>query len=65
MSTRQAAVAGTFYPSDKAELISMIDRFYNEATDQPAVGKALIAPHAGYIYSGPIAASCYAPLKRK
>ena len=65
MSTRSAAVAGTFYPSDKRELTAMIDKFYSEVSDQPAAGKALIAPHAGYVYSGPIAASCYAPLMKR
>jgi AmmeMemoRadiSam system protein B/AmmeMemoRadiSam system protein A len=65
LSIRQAAVAGTFYPADKEELTAMIDSFYANASDQPAVGKALIAPHAGYIYSGEIAASCYAPLRKR
>ena len=62
---RKAAVAGTFYPSSQEELKSMIKSFYDQANDQPAVGKALIAPHAGYIYSGPIATSCYAPLSKR
>jgi AmmeMemoRadiSam system protein B len=72
-------VAGAFYPSDPAELRSMVDGFLAKAqTDQPGIvadssvaaghtaPKALIAPHAGYIYSGPVAASAYlrlAPLR--
>jgi len=64
-SIRQAAVAGTFYPSDPKELKEMIESFYEEAIDQPTIGKVLIAPHAGLVYSGPIAASCYAPLKKR
>ena len=64
-SIRQAAVAGTFYPSDPKELREMIDGFYEEANDQPTIGKVLIAPHARLVYSGPIAASCYAPLKKR
>jgi len=59
---RPAAVAGQFYPSHPAELRRMIEDFLREAepvTDIPAP-KAVIAPHAGYVYSGPIAASAYA-----
>ena len=64
-TARKAAVAGTFYPADKTQLKAMISQFYDKAEDQPAVGKFLIAPHAGYIYSGEIAASCYAPLRKR
>jgi MEMO1 family protein len=57
---RSPAVAGTFYPRDRLELLTMLnDYFAASRTDQPAP-KAIIAPHAGYIYSGPIAASAYA-----
>lgn len=60
---RQTAVAGTFYPADPAELQQMIDGFI-ENTPPPAddapIPRAIIAPHAGYIYSGPVAASAYA-----
>ena len=66
MSTlRKTAVAGTFYPADPQELRETIEAFYDKADDQPAIGKVLIAPHAGYIYSGSIAASCYAPLRKR
>lgn len=59
-SIRSPAVAGTFYPSDRLELIAIVTDFLAAChTDQPAP-KAIIAPHAGYIYSGPIAASAYA-----
>jgi AmmeMemoRadiSam system protein B len=59
-SIRSPAVAGTFYPRDRLELATMLnDYFAASRTDQPAP-KAIIAPHAGYIYSGPIAASAYA-----
>lgn len=63
-TTRTPAVAGLFYPASAAELHSQIKTFLNQV--EPAVGplpKAIIAPHAGYIYSGPIAASAYAQLK--
>ena len=60
---RPAAVAGRFYPSDPVELRALIADLLAQAP--PAAGpapKALIAPHAGYLYSGPIAASAYAQL---
>jgi AmmeMemoRadiSam system protein B len=61
---RPAAVAGTFYPDDPRTLTAMIDGLMASvdpvASDAPPV--ALIAPHAGYIYSGPVAATAYARL---
>jgi AmmeMemoRadiSam system protein B len=57
-------VAGLFYPASSAELHSQVQGFLNQV--EPSIGpppKAIIAPHAGYIYSGPIAASAYAQLK--
>ena len=61
MSTiRSPAVAGSFYPDDQHQLRLMISRFLADyRTDEPAP-KAIIVPHAGYIYSGPVAASAYA-----
>lgn len=64
MSTiRPTAVAGMFYPDDRDELHEMVADFLREAgsAHDPAP-KAIIAPHAGYIYSGPIAASAYSHL---
>jgi len=62
---REPAVAGLFYPADPEELRSQVDRFLAEAGDttEPPP-KALIAPHAGYIFSGPVAASAYARLRQ-
>lgn len=59
---RQPAVAGSFYPADPKELHQMLDQFLNDVESTVKVPKAIIAPHAGYIYSGPIAASAYARL---
>jgi MEMO1 family protein len=60
---REPAVAGMFYPDDPATLHRMIDGYLSEAaTDTAPPPKAIIAPHAGYIYSGPVAASAYARL---
>ena len=57
---RNPAVAGTFYPADPSELHAMLRGFLEQAKkpiDSPP--KALIVPHAGYIYSGPVAATGY------
>lgn len=62
ITVREAAVAGTFYPADAGELAEMVDRFMIGAEGNGGAPKAVIAPHAGYIYSGPIAASAYAQL---
>ncbi|MBI1394948.1 MAG: AmmeMemoRadiSam system protein B [Betaproteobacteria bacterium] len=59
---RHPAVAGTFYPADPAVLHRDVQRLLDDARphrDEPPP-KALIAPHAGYVYSGPVAASAYA-----
>lgn len=63
---RPAAVAGAFYPGDAAILTRDIDSLLAGAraltpADVPAP-KAIIAPHAGYMYSGPTAAMAYARL---
>ncbi len=64
MSVRPAAVAGLFYPDEPHELRSIIAACLKESVAQatPLVPKALIVPHAGYVYSGPVAASAYARL---
>jgi AmmeMemoRadiSam system protein B len=62
-NVRPPAVAGLFYPGEKDSLSGEITGLLRGATARAAaVPKALIAPHAGYIYSGPVAASAYALL---
>ncbi len=61
---RPPAVAGTFYPEDPARLRAMVEGFLAEgagAVAAPPPG-ALIAPHAGYVYSGPVAGRAFAAL---
>jgi AmmeMemoRadiSam system protein B len=61
---REAAVAGSFYPADPGELQSMVHRMLDAVA--PRAGpppKALIVPHAGYVYSGAVAAAAYARLR--
>lgn len=65
---REPAVAGMFYPDDPLQLQQQVDRLLAQATPPGAPPKALIVPHAGYIYSGPVAASAYlqlAPLREQ
>jgi AmmeMemoRadiSam system protein B len=59
---RHAAVAGQFYPADARELRETVTECIAEARTHGPAPKAVIAPHAGYIYSGPIAGSAYARL---
>jgi AmmeMemoRadiSam system protein B len=68
---RPAAVAGFFYPAGPAALRSTVEELLTARSRQLAAApeetaarppKAVIAPHAGYSYSGPIAASAFAPL---
>ncbi|MEK9869220.1 MAG: AmmeMemoRadiSam system protein B [Gammaproteobacteria bacterium] len=63
-SIRQPAVAGTFYPADPVSLGNTIDQYLEAAGAQPnaRVPKAIIAPHAGYVYSGETAGSVYRQL---
>ncbi|WP_295392930.1 AmmeMemoRadiSam system protein B [uncultured Thiodictyon sp.] len=62
---RQPAVAGAFYPANPAILSQQVDALLAGVATAPQAQthpKALIVPHAGYRYSGPIAASAYAQL---
>ncbi|MBL6913625.1 MAG: AmmeMemoRadiSam system protein B [Puniceicoccaceae bacterium] len=60
---RNPAVAGLFYPDDRDELASTVDSFLLDAVGSVTAPKAIIAPHAGYQYSGPIAGSAFASVK--
>ncbi len=58
---RPAAVAGMFYPGKRDELAVTVDRLLAAVPAKPGpCPKALIVPHAGLVYSGPIAASAFA-----
>lgn len=58
---RPPAVAGRFYPADPVALRAFIDDLLSQvAPAKLPAPKAIIVPHAGYVYSGPIAASAYA-----
>jgi AmmeMemoRadiSam system protein B len=60
MRIRPPAVAGMFYSRQPAELNREVRNLLHDAAFPPhPVPKAIIAPHAGYMYSGPVAASAY------
>lgn len=65
-AVREPAVAGTFYSGNAGELARSVDRMLEtakgESTTPASHPKAIIAPHAGHVFSGPIAASVYARL---
>ncbi|MGR4871932.1 AmmeMemoRadiSam system protein B [Variovorax sp. LARHSF232] len=61
---RQAAVAGLFYPAEPIALRRLVTQELDAADTPPAPApKLLIVPHAGYAYSGPVAAKAYALLR--
>ncbi len=64
---RSAVVAGSFYPGNKCELSAFIDNAFDNAPKVSAKDKiiGIISPHAGYVYSGQIAADAYNAVKGK
>ena len=62
--TRQPAYAGQFYPADKDALSDEVDKLIPKGTEKVNALGAII-PHAGYIYSGPVAGNTYARLEPK
>ena len=66
-SQRPPAVAGLFYPADPHSLHAQISNLLAGAVPAEIVDspKALVVPHAGYIYSGAVAATAYEPLAHR
>lgn len=63
INVRPPAVSGQFYPGDAKRLQQSVNRYLEEAPEISApIPKAVIAPHAGYVYSGSIAGTAYAHL---
>jgi AmmeMemoRadiSam system protein B len=66
-TVRKPAVAGQFYPGETAELSAAIAGYLSSVAERGPANepgpKALVVPHAGYVYSGPVAASAYARLE--
>jgi MEMO1 family protein len=65
MQNRIPAVAGTFYPATTTILKNQISILFEKATKTPETDvAALIVPHAGYVFSGGVAASAYSKLNK-
>lgn len=62
-AVREPAVSGMFYPADPGQLTGMLEDFLRRSSSEGAAPKALIAPHAGYPYSGATAAHAYARIR--
>ncbi len=62
--TRQPAVAGQFYPAQATKLREMIQGMVSKKAKKEAV-IGLVSPHAGYIYSGPVAGATISKIKFK
>jgi len=60
---RPPAIAGTFYDAAPERLAATVDRFLADGDPGHPPGKAIIVPHAGHVYSGPIAGTVYATLR--
>ncbi len=58
-NVRPPAVAGSFYPADPAELTRMIDGYLDQAVRLDPEPSILIIPHAGYTFSGHVAARAF------
>jgi len=56
---RRPAVVGSFYPSNQNDIISMFERFFSYSVDRHPEAKGMIVPHAGYLFSGQVAAKMY------
>jgi MEMO1 family protein len=63
---RKAYVAGQFYPGNPSELRNELNRLFTRITPQtfPNPVQALISPHAGYVFSAPVAAESFAQINR-
>jgi MEMO1 family protein len=65
---RKAAVAGRWYPGTERELARAVDGYLDQAGESTAIDRsiaAIIAPHAGLMYSGPIAAYAYRQVQNR
>jgi MEMO1 family protein len=58
MQTREPSVAGQFYPANSKELRRAVEAYFQK-TDSLLEAKAVVVPHAGYFYSGPVAGKVF------
>ncbi|MBU0662138.1 AmmeMemoRadiSam system protein B, partial [Candidatus Micrarchaeota archaeon] len=62
IKVRSPAAAGQFYPADARELCAQLNSFFKGST-QGNDAIAIVSPHAGYVYSGRVAACAFSALK--
>jgi len=63
MKVRPCAVAGSFYPAESSHLRQLLEKFFRaEAIESGKGADGIVAPHAGYIYSGAVAASAFSAI---
>lgn len=64
---RESVLAGSWYPASASELRRQVEKFLQRVPESNEKGKlfALIVPHAGYVYSGPVAAYSYKLLEKR
>lgn len=64
---RKPAVSGRFYPSDANKLSNDLNDYFNSVTRKSNIGhvNAIISPHAGYVFSGKVAASAFAQINKE
>ncbi len=62
--SRQPVVAGQFYPSSTSQLRTMIEKMVDETAEKEDV-IGLVSPHAGYVYSGPVAGAVISRVRFK
>ncbi len=65
LDTRPSPIAGQWYPGDAARLAASVDRYIREASlpELPGEVVGILAPHAGHLYSGPVAGYAFAALR--
>lgn len=62
MMMRACAVAGMFYPGEPSHLEQLLGTFFSRTRPVPGAPLGIVAPHAGYIYSGQVAACAFATI---
>lgn len=65
MKMRKSAVAGMFYPNDPSHLEQLLESFFAAANPGTKKPRGVVSPHAGYIYSGQVAAYAFAAIDRE
>ena len=64
MNMRPCAVAGMFYPRDPSHLEQLLEKLYRNAGPGGTEACGIVSPHAGYVYSGGVAAAAFSRISR-